>query len=198
MNDLKNELASLRLDTEPEPSRSRLWIVLTVVVLAVVGGTLAWRARTAFAAAEVEPTQATLEPGAAGQAGSPVLTASGYVVARRKAVVSAKIQGRLADLRVEEGSRVREHDVLARLESEDYEAQVARSRAQVQQAQAQIASARAAVRRAEADLAEARRQVGVNERLAHEEILPMDTLDASRSRVAVFEAAIGQARADEQ
>ena len=39
--------------------------------------------------------------------GSAILTASGYVVARRKAVVSAKIQGRLAELRVEEGSRVR-------------------------------------------------------------------------------------------
>jgi len=35
-----------------------------------------------------------------------LLTASGYVVARRQAVVSAKIQGRLTDLRVEEGSAV--------------------------------------------------------------------------------------------
>src|SRR5688572_10289811 len=159
----------------------------------------AWRARTAFAATEVETAQATLEQaGGSGQAGTPLLTASGYVVARRKAVVSAKIQGRLADLRVEEGSRVREGEVLARLESQDYEAQVARSRAQVQQAQAQIAASQAAMRRAEADLTESRRQVGVNERLTNERILPKDTLDASRSRVAVLEAAIGQARADEQ
>jgi HlyD family secretion protein len=199
VNELKDELASLRLDSEPERSRKGLWVALTVIVLVAVGGALAWRARTAFAATEVETTQATVEQaGGSGQPGSPLLTASGYVVARRKAVVSAKIQGRLADLRVEEGSRVRENDVIARLESEDYEAQVARSRAQVQQAQAQIASAQASLRRAEADLAEARRQVGVNERLSREEILPRDTLDASRSRVAVLEAAIGQARADEQ
>jgi HlyD family secretion protein len=199
VNELKNELASLRLDNEPPPSRKGLWIALTMVVVVAVGVALAWRARTAFAATEVEIAQATLEQsGGAGQAGTPLLTASGYVVARRKAVVSAKIQGRLEDLRVEEGSRVREGEILARLESQDYEAQVSRSRAQVQQAEAQIAASQAAMRRAEADLAEARRQVGVNERLSQEQILPKDTLDASRSRVAVLEAAIGQARADEQ
>ena len=199
MSELKDQLASLRLDSEPEPSRKGLWLALTIVVLVIAAGALAWRARTAFAATEVETAQATIEQtGGSGQPGSPVLTASGYVVARRKAVVSAKIQGRLSELRVEEGSRVRENEILARLESRDYEAQVARARAQVQQARAQMAAAQAAIRRAEADLAEARRQVGVNERLTSEQILPKDTLDASRSRVAVLEAAIGQARADDQ
>ena len=199
MTDLKNELASLRLEEPTERPRSRIWIALAVIVLLVGGGALAWRARTAFAATEVETTRPSIEQGGAGaQAGSPLLTASGYVVARRKAVVSAKIQGRLAELRVEEGSHVRENDILARLESDDSEAQVRRARAQVQQAEAQITAAQAAIRRAEADLAEARRQVGVNERLTREEILPKDTLDASRSRVAVLDAAIGQARADEQ
>ena len=67
------------------------------------------------------------------------------MVARRKAVVSAKIQGRLSELRVEEGSKVREGEVIARLESIDYEAQVKR--------------AEAAVQRAEADLAENQRQL---------------------------------------
>jgi HlyD family secretion protein len=196
--DLKHDLASLRLDDEPARSRKGVWIGLTVAVLLAVGGTLAWRARTAFAATEVDITQPTIEQSGGALGGTPLLTASGYVVARRKAVVSAKIQGRLAELRVEEGSRVREHDILARLESEDYEAQVRRARAQVQQGEAQITAAQASIRRAEADLAEARRQVGVNERLSREQILPQDTLDASRSRVAVLEAAIGQARADEQ
>lgn len=197
MNDLKNELASLRLDDEPPPARRGLWIGVTAALLLAVGGALAWRARTAFAATEVETTRPVIEQ-SGGRGGSPLLTASGYVVARRKAVVSAKIQGRLAELRVEEGSRVRENEILARLESEDYEAQVQRARAQVHQAAAQIAASQAASRRAEADLAEARRQVGVNERLSREQILPQDTLDASRSRVSVLDAAILQARADEQ
>jgi HlyD family secretion protein len=197
VNDLRNELASLRLDEEPPRSRRGMWIGVVAALLLVVGGALAWRARTAFASTEVETTQPVLEQ-SGGTGGSPLLTASGYVVARRKAVVSAKIQGRLAELRVEEGSRVRENDILARLESEDHEAQVQRARAQVQQAEAQITASQAAIRRAEADLAEARRQVGVNERLSREAILPQDTLDASRSRVSVFDAAILQARADEQ
>jgi HlyD family secretion protein len=197
VNDLKNELASLRLDDEPRPSRRGVWIGLTAALLLAIGGALAWRARTAFAATEVETTRPVIEQ-SGGSTGSPLLTASGYLVARRKAVVSAKIQGRLAELRVEEGSRVRENEILARLESEDYEAQVQRARAQVQQAEAQIAASHASMRRAEADLAEARRQVGVNERLSREQILPQDTLDASRSRVSVLEAAILQVRADEQ
>ena len=56
----------------------------------------------------------------AAPSGTPLLTASGCVVARRKAVVSAKIQGRLADLRVEEGARVGQGEVIARLEGQGY------------------------------------------------------------------------------
>jgi RND family efflux transporter MFP subunit len=199
VTDLKNELASLRLDDEPPRSRRGMWVTLAVLVLIAGAGTLAWRSRAAFAATEVETTQPVIErTGADEVAGTAVLTASGYVVARRKAVVSAKIQGRLSQLRVEEGSQVRENDILARLESDDYEAQVRRARAQVQQADAARASAAAQIRRAEADLVEARRQLTVNERLSKEEILPSDTLDASRSRVRVLEAAVGQAEADAQ
>jgi HlyD family secretion protein len=93
-----------------------------------------------FAATQVETTTPRVERSGDAPSGTPLLTASGYVVARRKAVVSAKIQGRLADLRVEE--RVREGEVIARLESQDYDPQVRRAQAQVQQAEAQIASGR--------------------------------------------------------
>jgi RND family efflux transporter MFP subunit len=138
-------------------------------------------------------------------AGSPVLTASGYVVARRRAVVSAKIQGRLAELHVEEGARVEEGQVFARLESADFQAALTRARAQLQQADAQISGAKAAIgsadaalSRAMADRAETERQLQVAERLAKEEILPTDQLDAARSRVKVADAAVEQARAEQQ
>ena len=132
MTDLKGELASLRIDRE-QPGAQPLalarcscscrscscWAPSTRCALPPVlrgtGGADGARA------ASSQPGQPS--------AGSAVLTASGYVVARRKAVVSAKIQGRLAELRVEEGSRVREGDVIARLESVDYEAQVQRAQA---------------------------------------------------------------------
>jgi HlyD family secretion protein len=196
MDDLKKELASLRLDDEPSRSRRGAWVVIALLVFMVAASTIFWWGYGVFAATEVETTTPRVERSGGAPSGTPLLTASGYVVARRKAVVSAKIQGRLADLRVEEGARVREGEVIARLESQDYDAQVRRAQAQVQQAEAQIASGHAAIRRADADLAEARRQLGVNERLSKEQILATDTLEASRARVRVLEAAVGQADAD--
>src|SRR5215831_7147826 len=135
MADLKADLASLRLDDDQESGRGR-WVAIVLVVVVAIGAA-AWWGRTAFAATEVETAQPVVErSGGAAGAGTPLLTASGYVVARRKAVVSAKIQGRLAALAVEEGTRVVENQTIARLESDDYEAQVRRARAQVQQAEA--------------------------------------------------------------
>ena len=106
----------------------------------------------------------------------------GYVVARKKAVVSAKIQGRLAELHVEEGSYVKEGEVIARLESTDYTANIER--------------AKAAILHAEADLAEARRQSGIADRLEKEKVLSTDQKDAATSKVRLSEAALAQAKAD--
>ena len=50
------------------------------------------------------------------------LNASGYVVAQRKAAVASKGTGRLIWLGVEEGSFVKEGQVIARLESDDLKA----------------------------------------------------------------------------
>jgi RND family efflux transporter MFP subunit len=72
------------------------------------------------------------------------VVANGYVVARTKAAVSAKISGRLASLAVSEGSQVRQGDIIARLENADYQAAAA-------QASAQLASARATLVEAQAD-----------------------------------------------
>src|SRR5262245_15378776 len=195
-DDLKKALGSLRLDDQPPRSRRGAWVVIALLVIMVATGTIVWWGRGVLAATEVETTTPRVERSGGAPSGTPLLTASGYVVARRKAVVSAKIQGRLADLRVEEGARVREGEIIARLESQDYDAQVRRAQAQVQQAEAQIAIGRAAIRRAEADLAEAQRLLAVNERLSKEQILATDTLEASRARVRVLEAAAGQADAD--
>ena len=116
MSDLKGELASLRIDRDrPAEPRLRRWpLFLFVPVVLVLGGLYALRARQALSAPEVETAPAAVVRQGEASAGAPILTASGYVVARRKAVVSAKIQGRLAALRVEEGSRVRQNEVIAR------------------------------------------------------------------------------------
>ena len=183
MSDLKTELASLRIDRESKPRSGWRWLALVgiLVALAVVAGFyfIPVSSLTATEVETVRPTVLTLSQAAAG---SPILTASGYVVARRKAVVSAKIQGRLAELAVEEGSHVREGDVIARLESADYQAQVEVARAQVQ--------------RSEADLAEQQRQLRIAQSLAQTHVVSQDQVDAAASRVRLAEAALSQSKAN--
>jgi len=59
----------------------------------------------------------------------PVLIASGYAVAQRRAAVASKGTGRLVELRVKEGDRVKKGEIIARLESADMAAALARARA---------------------------------------------------------------------
>ncbi len=183
MTDLKRQLATLTIDRQ-SPSRGRTWWValLAPAILLVLGTLYAYRTRWPFGAVEIQTVHASVAFAARTTAGAPILSASGYVVPRRKAVVSAKIQGRLSELRVEEGSRVRQGEVLARLESADYEAQVERAQASVQ--------------RAEADLNEYRRQLRLAEELARKTIVSQDQVDAATSRVRIAEASLAQARAD--
>jgi HlyD family secretion protein len=184
MTDLNSELASLRIDRDrPGGSPWGKRALLLMLPVALLLGVLYFlRVRQALSVVEVTTVKASISQPGAPSVGSAVLTASGYVVARRKAVVSAKIQGRLASLRVEEGSRVREGEVIARLESTDYEAQVQRARAQVQ--------------RAQADLAENQRQARLASSLAKDAVLSSDALEAAESRVRMAEAGVAQAQAD--
>jgi HlyD family secretion protein len=183
VTDLKGELASLKIDrSRPRRSPWRWPLLLLVPAVLALFALYALRAQQAFSAPEVETTVASVTRDVSPSAGTPILTASGYVVARRKAVVSSKIQGRLAELRVEEGSEVKKGEVLARLESNDYEASVERARASVQ--------------RAEADLAEQQRQLRLATELAKEDVLAEDQREAAASRVRIADADLAQAKAD--
>ena len=183
MTDLKGELASLKIDRTRSGASPWRWpLLLLLPVVAVLLVLYGLRARQAFSAIEVETTTVAVSRNVEASAGTPILTASGYVVARRKAVVSAKIQGRLSALRVEEGSVVREGETLARLESIDYEAAVAR--------------ARAAVQRSEADLNEFKRQLRLADDLAKQKIMADDQREAAASRVKIAEAQLAQSSAD--
>src|SRR5262249_22878148 len=90
----------------------------------------------------------TVEVTGGGSAGSGI-SANGYVVARTKASVSSKILGRLAWTNVTEGSQVRQGEVIARLESADFEAAVNSAQANLAQLEAQQVQAQRDVRRAQ-------------------------------------------------
>ena len=183
MADLKGELATLKIDrSRPKRSPWRWPLLLLLPVVAGLVVLYALRARQVLSAPEIETVTVAVSRDVQPSAGTPILTASGYVVARRQAVVSAKIQGRLEDLRVEEGSEVKKGDIIARLESYDFAAAVNRARAVVQ--------------RAEADLAEQERLLRVAERLAAEKVLAEDQREAAQSRVRIAEAQLAQQEAD--
>ena len=80
-----------------------------------------------------------------------VLNASGYIVAERKAAVASKITGRLVDLMVEEGSKVKKGQIIARMESDDVTAAK-------NQAAANLVNALAALEQAKTDRNIARRE----------------------------------------
>jgi RND family efflux transporter MFP subunit len=72
-----------------------------------------------------------------------VLTASGYVVAVRKAAVGSKGTGRLIYLGVEEGSHVKKGEVMGRLEATDVGAGLAQAEASLAAAKANLESSKA-------------------------------------------------------
>ena len=136
------DLTGLRIDRADEPSSRRfLWAgVATACVAAVV--VLFFLARSkgvAIRPPEVATTRVSIvTPTQA----STVLTASGYVVARSKAEISPKSVGRVAWLNLEEGQRVKKGELVARLESQELEAQKRQYVASRDQVLAQLENAR--------------------------------------------------------
>ncbi len=185
MPDLKDELASLRIDRDsPRPGRWRIAILVLLLVVAAAGFLYFLKVRPAFGAAEIETVQPSVVTSSGPSAGTPILTASGYLVARTQAVVSSKIQGRISELRVEEGSVVKAGDVLARLEDSDYVAAVAKAKADLVYATA--------------DLAEAQRQERLQQTLFKGGVVSQDVLDTAKAKVNLAQAVIGQDQANLQ
>ena len=79
--------------------------------------------------------------------------ANGYIVARTRAALSADTPGRIVELNVKEGSVVKAGDVVARLYSLEYEADVRRAEADVASSRVAIESARAQRDVSEAEIA---------------------------------------------
>jgi HlyD family secretion protein len=77
-----------------------------------------------------------------------LLTASGYVVAQRKAAVASKATGRLVYLGFKEGDHVKKGEIIARIESADMEATLAQAKADYQAVKAEKVDAEQTFERA--------------------------------------------------
>lgn len=140
-------LKELRIERRPgagkPPRRKWPWILGVAVVLLV--------AIVAFGMNRPVAVETAQARDAADPANASVLDASGYIVARRMATVSSKITGKVLEVRIEEGQRVQEGEVLATLDPLDADAQRALAAAQVAAASSQIGQVQAQLREAEAN-----------------------------------------------
>jgi RND family efflux transporter MFP subunit len=175
-------LKELRIDRDAPAegsSRRSFWLTIGAVLL-VLAGLLAW-----FIGRE-KPVEVTVAVAAAMPsvtAGTSVLDATGYVTARRQATVSAKITGKVRDVRIEEGQRVRAGDILATLDD-------AEARVDTELRRAQVAAARAQLAEAEAASANADREYRRQQDLAERGLTSASALDAARTQSEALRARV--------
>jgi len=120
-----------------------------------------------------------------------LLNASGYVVAQRKAAVASKTTGRLIALMVEEGSRVKKDQIIARLENED--AAAARDQALANRKVAEANLAEAIAEQRVASLSYDR-----TKRLLERRIVSQSEFDNAEARDKRAQAAVAAAEASIQ
>src|SRR6266511_4100544 len=139
------DLSSQRIDRSSSAGRSPrdlrkirkiiVWAIVAVVILASIVLFKNWF----NPGVEVQLATASLTSPSQANA---VLTASGYVVARRKAAVASKGTGTLVYLAVEEDDRVKKEQVIARLDDSDVMASLQRARENLRVAEADLYDAK--------------------------------------------------------
>ena len=183
MSEKETDLASLRIDREaqPRPSRRRAVLVAGAVLVVLCLAALSIFCGTRAVAVEVTTVRA------ADSASGAVLNASGYVTARRKATVAAKITGRVSDIRVEEGMPVKEGQILALLDDSEWTAQI-----EVSQAEHNVAIR--SIREAEFSLQEAEKNLGRARELKEQGLVTAQDLDRAETNAEVWRARLAVAR----
>lgn len=186
---MENEdLSKLKIDksvrTFRPVKRKKLIYLIVVLLLIIVAGFLYF---SGFISPAIPVEVASISQVYPSQTISQ-LNASGYVVAQRKAAVASKITGRLVSLMVEEGSRVKEGQVIAKLESED--AVAARD-----QAEANLKVVRANLEGAKAEFEEASLIFNRDKQLLAKGVISRSQYDTSEARFLRAQASVAAAEA---
>ncbi|MEO6213205.1 MAG: efflux RND transporter periplasmic adaptor subunit [Vicinamibacterales bacterium] len=186
MANLKDELASLRIDHSERAGAARrgLWFAVVLLLAALAAGGWYWSARLQSASVKVAPVAA--KSGGASGPGA-VLNASGYVTARRRATVSSKVTGKVLQVFIEEGQSVRQGQVLARLDD-------SQTRAALAFADAQVSAARKSAGQDQARLHEAELNLERRQRLMKEQVVGRAEVDTAQADVDSFKARIAYAQ----
>ncbi|MGD0201181.1 MAG: efflux RND transporter periplasmic adaptor subunit [Bryobacteraceae bacterium] len=193
---MASDLSNLRIDREERQDQARRpvlpWIAAgALLVVLLVAGFLVYQHSSSTI--EVETTRVTAASASASGPGV-ILNATGYIVAAHKIEVSAKVVGRVAWIGVDKGDRVRQGQVIVRLEDEEYRAQLEQARGQLASMEAhlreleagsrpeEIAQASADVEQARADLLNARLTLNRTRQLVGEGVLSKQALDDAQAR----------------
>lgn len=184
------DISRLKIERGPQTqlpgqrSRRRRWLKIGAGALVLAAAAFAI-SRQAGGKAEVETvTVAQAYP----SQNYTLLNATGYVVAQRKAALSSKATGRLEWLGVLEGSRVKQNEVVARLENRDVSASLGQAQANVKVAQANLEQGQAEL----LDAQNAYRRAG---ELLEQKFIAAASHDAAQARYNKARAGISALRA---
>ena len=183
----KAALEGLRINRGDEEVRRRgvpAWVIVLIVLLV-----LAVSAFFFFRSSRKEVRVAPAKVLGAGTAPAAVLNATGYVTARRQATVSSKVTGKIVEVFVEEGMRVKAGQELARLDAAYASRALSLSQAEAAAAASQLEETRVRIREAQLDYDRAAR-------LAASEISSKADVDRARAQLDATKARLA-AQADQ-
>jgi HlyD family secretion protein len=194
---MEAELKSLRIDrSQRKPDGSKWaarWIVGGVVLFLLLGaGRFAYEKVNAAPVVEVQRIRAASSPSATG--GAVILNATGYIVAAHRIQVASKVIGKVLWIGVDKGSKVKEGQVVVRLEDDEYRAQLLQAKGQLANLQAklremengsrpeEIAAALANLNASKADLEDARVTLARTKQLTQAKVAAPQALDDAQGR----------------
>lgn len=212
---LQERVQSLRLnrDVRVPPRRGGKLFWLIILGIFVGGGAWVWL-KYGAAFREMMSTSTTPQASATATAPKPevekankdvALEAGGYIVPFQKVQVSPKVGGQVKKLYIEEGQTVKKGEVLAELETEEYDFEYSRAEAITKLAEAKWREADKGMRQEEKQQAEAAEREAIeSHKQARDELAKLqasgfaitrDELDKAQSRVLIAEQKLEQQRA---
>jgi len=182
-----DDLSRLKIDktakTVPTIRRKRPMLIIGAAALIMLAAALYWMGIFTPAQSVEVATVSQTYPSQS----FTLLNASGYVVPQRKAAVASKITAQLLEISVEEGSRVKKGDIIARLEGAD-------AAAAQEQAQANVSVSRYSLAQARAELEDAKVSYEREKELVDQEYTTKAQYDSAEARYKKAAAGVSGAQ----
>jgi len=187
MDPQKPTLDDLRIKRSDQPAtQSPMGSVAIGLCILILAGVVIWWLTRPTA---IEVRTAVARAVASGGGERTVLNASGYVTARRAATASSKVTGKVLEVLIEEGRKVTEGQVLARLDDTNV-------RASLNVAQAQWESARTAVDEVRAQLKQADLEFKRTVDLTKQNISSQADLERAEANASLLQARLARQERD--